>query len=102
MAFERVCSLSELPVNSALEVLVRDEPYAICNVNGEVTALSGICPHAGGPLGQGQVEESGRIVCPYHMWEFDCRTGRSAFVQTMGVPTYPVKVEGGEVFADLP
>ncbi len=75
MPFERVCSLDELPPNSVLEVLVRDEPYAICNVNGEITALYGICPHAGGPLGQGQVEKSGRIVCPYHMWEFDCRDG---------------------------
>jgi nitrite reductase (NADH) small subunit len=102
MPFERVCSLAELPANSVLEAMVRDDPYAICNVNGRITALYGICPHAGGPLGQGQIAPSGRLVCPYHMWEFDCVTGRSAFVPSIVVPTYPVKVEGDDVLADLP
>ncbi len=102
MPFERVCTLDELPANSVLEVVVRDEPYAICNVKGAITALYGICPHAGGPLGQGQIGAEGRVVCPYHMWEFDCATGRSAFVASMTVPTFPVKVEGESVFADLP
>ncbi len=102
MPFERVCALAELPSNSVLEAVVRNEAYAICNVNGEITVLYGVCPHAGGPLGQGQIGSSGRLICPYHMWEFDCATGKSAFVSSMRVPTYPVKVEGEEVFADLP
>ena len=102
MPFERVCTLAELPANSVLETMVRDEPYAICNVNGRITALYGVCPHAGGPLGQGQITSSGRLVCPYHMWEFDCATGRNAFVASMAVPTFPVKVEGNNVLADVP
>lgn len=102
MPFERVCALAELPANSVLEAIVRDEPYAICNVNGKITALSGVCPHAGGPLGQGQITSSGRLICPYHMWEFDCVTGQNPFVPSIAAPTYPVKVEGEEVLADLP
>jgi nitrite reductase (NADH) small subunit len=102
MPFEKVCTLAELPANSILEATVRDEQYAICNVNGRITALYGICPHAGGPLGQGQITPSGRVVCPYHMWEFDCATGQSAFVASMVVPMYAVKVEGEDVLADVP
>lgn len=102
MPFERVCTLAELPANSVLEAIVRDEAYAICNVNGRITALNGSCPHAGGPLGQGQITPDGRLICPYHMWEFDCVTGRSPFIPSIGAPTYPVKVEGEEVLADLP
>ncbi len=82
--------------------MVRGEPYAICNVNGRITALSGICPHAGGPLGQGQIDAAGHLVCPYHLWEFDCSTGRGVFMDSTPVPTYAVKVEGDDVLADLP
>jgi nitrite reductase (NADH) small subunit len=102
MPFEPVCKLAELPANSVLEAIVRDEAYAICNVNGEISALYGICPHAGGPLGQGQIASSGHLVCPYHMWEFDCKTGESAFNPSIVVPTFTVKVDGGDVLADLP
>lgn len=102
MAFVRVCALSELPANSVLEVFVRDEAYAICNVKGTITALHGVCPHAGGPLGQGQIAASGLLICPYHEWEFDCATGENAALSSIAVPSYLVKVEGEDVLADLP
>lgn len=102
MALERVCALSDLPADSVMEVVVRGEPYALCNVKGRITALHGICPHAGGPLGQGQISREGRVICPYHMWEFDCATGEHAFAAAPAVPTYPVEVRGEDVLADLP
>jgi nitrite reductase (NADH) small subunit len=102
VAFARVCALDELPANSVIEVYVGDEPYAVCNVNGAITALHGVCPHAGGPLGQGRIDEGGRLVCPFHEWEFDCATGANVALAAIAVPSYPVKVEGGDVFADLP
>ncbi|HEX3880380.1 MAG TPA: Rieske (2Fe-2S) protein [Bryobacteraceae bacterium] len=102
MAFERICSLDQVPANSAIEVVVRDEPYAICNVNGQITALYGLCPHVGGPLGQGRVSSNGRLSCPYHEWEFDCATGKNPYMSTVSVPVFPVKVEGEDVLAELP
>jgi nitrite reductase (NADH) small subunit len=101
MAFEKVATLVELPENSVLEVTVRGEYYAICNAGGLISALSGVCPHAGGPLGQGQIND-GRVVCPFHAWEFDCATGQNDFDPETRVPSYEVKVEGGDIFADLP
>jgi nitrite reductase/ring-hydroxylating ferredoxin subunit len=102
MPFERVCTIAQAPPNSVFEAIVRDEPYAICNVDGKVTALYGVCPHAGGPLGQGLIDQAGHLICPYHMWEFDCATGENVFDPAVVVPTYPVKVEGEDVLADLP
>ena len=101
MPFEKVAILADLPTNSVIEITVRGEQYAICNSGGDISALLGICPHAGGPLGQGQISD-GHIVCPYHLWEFDCRTGENDFDSAMRVPIYPVKVEGEDIFADLP
>ncbi len=101
MAFERVCRLADVPPDSAIEVMVRHEPYAICNVKGTITALSGVCPHAGGPLGQGTISD-GRIVCPFHMWAFDCATGQHEYVKSLRVPAFETRVEGEDVLIDVP
>jgi nitrite reductase (NADH) small subunit len=101
MAFIKVGSLSQLPPDSVMEVMLSGEPYAICNVGGTVRALSGVCIHRGGPLGQGQIHE-GRVVCPYHLWEFDCTTGEYDYDPAQRVPTYDVKVENDEIFIQVP
>ena len=101
MAFEKLALLSELPPGSLIEVVRGDELYALCNVAGEVRALSGICPHAGGPLGQGAMEGT-LVTCPFHAWQFDSATGACDFNETIRVPTYPVRVENGDIFVDIP
>ena len=101
MPFVKVASLSQLAPDSVIEVLVDRQPYAVCNVGGEIRALSGICIHRGGPLGHGQIHD-GRIVCPFHMWEFDCRTGEYDYDPTMSIPTFDVKVEDGDIFVEVP
>ncbi len=101
MAFQKVAQLSALPPDSVTEVMVDGRPYAICNVGGSVRALSGVCVHRGGPLGQGQIHE-GRVVCPFHLWEFDCATGENDFDPAKRVPTFEVKVEGDDVLLQLP
>jgi nitrite reductase/ring-hydroxylating ferredoxin subunit len=97
----QVGKLADLPPDSVMEVMVGEQPYAICNVGGSVHALSGVCIHRGGPLGQGHIHE-GRVVCPYHLWEFDCRTGEYDFDAARRVPTYEVRVENGEILLQVP
>jgi nitrite reductase/ring-hydroxylating ferredoxin subunit len=101
MPFVKVARLAELPPDSVTEAFVGDEPYAVCNLGGEVLVLDGICPHQGGPLGQGQIQE-GRVVCPFHLWEFDCRTGACDFNPSRGVKSYEVKVECGDILILVP
>ncbi len=101
MAFVKLAKLSQVPEGTALQVETPDGAVAICNVEGELHALDGICPHSGGPLGEGALH--GRIlVCPFHAWGFDCVTGASDVDDSLRQATYVVKVEGGEIFADLP
>ena len=96
-----VGKLSDFPRDSISEVLVADYPYAICNVAGTLSALSGVCIHRGGPLGQGQLN-NGRVVCPFHRWEFDCGTGVYDYDSTRRVDTFEVKLEGDDVFLVIP
>jgi nitrite reductase (NADH) small subunit len=104
MTFVKVCSLAELPPGTLTEVMICGIPVAVCNValrngGGEIRALEGVCPHHGGPLGQGAMN-GGNIVCPWHAWEFDSKTGRNDFDPGVYVRVYPVRIEGDAILVD--
>ena len=53
MAFIRAASLSDIPPGTAIQVELEGEGYALCNVEGRLYAIDGICPHSAGPIGEG-------------------------------------------------
>ncbi len=75
--------------------------YALCNHAGEIRCFDGICPHAGGPLGDGNID-NGQIVCPWHAWAFDCLSGVNDFDSDIQLKSYPVTVREGSIFVELP
>jgi nitrite reductase/ring-hydroxylating ferredoxin subunit len=101
MAWTKLTTIGEVPKDDVIEVEHNGNLYAICNVGGEIRAMSGVCPHEGGPLGQGGLVR-GIVVCPFHMWEFDSKTGACLVDDLMRVPVYPVKVERNDILVDLP
>jgi len=100
MAFQKLATLDEMPPGTLLEIVQGNDLYALCNVEGEIRAVSGVCPHHGGPLGQGALD-GGFVTCPWHAWEFDSSTGACGFNDAVCVATYPVRVEAGEILVDL-
>jgi nitrite reductase/ring-hydroxylating ferredoxin subunit len=101
MAFVKIGALRLLPAGSAMQFEIGDSAVAVCNVGGALHAMDGICPHSGGPLGHGALD--GYILtCPFHAWEFDCRTGRSDVDESLQQAIYAVKVEDGDIFVDIP
>ena len=101
MPFVSVALLSQLAPGSVIEAAVGDSLYAICNVDGRVYALAGVCPHRGGPLGQGAIN-GGNLTCPWHAWEFDCRTGAHDYNPAVVAPTFPVQIVGDRILIDIP
>jgi nitrite reductase (NADH) small subunit len=101
MPFVKVASGSELAPDSVLEVMVAGVPYAICNVAGKISGLAGVCPHRGGPLGQGAINGP-NVVCPWHAWEWNCTTGENDMDSSRTVAAYNVRVEDGEIYLSLP
>jgi nitrite reductase (NADH) small subunit len=99
MAFVKVGSLTSLPSGSVTEVTLGENSYAICNIAGELYALDGICPHAGGPLGQGNVQDN-MVICPWHEWAYDCRTGENDYDPTVRLDRFVVKTEGDDILID--
>jgi nitrite reductase/ring-hydroxylating ferredoxin subunit/multimeric flavodoxin WrbA len=70
---------------------------ALSWVDGRFAAVSGVCNHVGGPLGEGRLEGE-YIVCPWHYWRFHHRTGAGEpGFEADRVPAHEVKVEAGRV-----
>ena len=83
------------------EVSAGDTKLAITWHDGKFGAVSGICNHAGGPLGQGHLDGE-YVVCPWHHWKFHCRTGLGEpGYEEDAVPSHAVKEEGGHLHVQL-
>ena len=99
--FTRIAVASELPAqDEAKEFSVGEKVICVANVGGTLTAMDNVCLHRGGPLGQGIVD-SGKIVCPWHGWQYDPKTGEATHNPAMKAKVYPIKVEGDQVLVDL-
>jgi nitrite reductase (NADH) small subunit len=97
--FIKLASISEMPaLNEAKEIPCGDKTMCVANLGGQFFALDNTCIHQGGPLGEGVVEK-GKIVCPWHGWAYDLKTGELAPGRP-GVKPYPLKVENGDVLIE--
>ena len=97
----RIGAVEDFPDGEARELVAAGRIVALFNVDGELFALDGICPHQGGPLGKGYL--SGCVVtCPWHGFQFDVREGQHQSSAQLRQPCFPVKVEGDGVYVDLP
>jgi len=56
--------------------------------------------HRGGPLGQGMVAD-GKVVCPWHGWQYDPATGEAAHNTAAKLKVYPVTIEGDDLLIEL-
>lgn len=96
----RVAKVADVPPGSSKVVVVLGHPVALFNVGGSFHAVSNVCLHRGGPIGEGTLE--GPIVtCPLHGWEYDVRTGKNVANPMARLRTYAVQVEGDDVLVGL-
>lgn len=99
--FVRICAASELPAAGQVkEFTAAGKPICVANVDGSICVLDGTCPHEEGPLGEGTIE-NGRVVCPWHGYAFDPRTGAAADDPAMKATVFEAKVENGELQAKI-
>jgi nitrite reductase (NADH) small subunit len=99
-ALVKICTKSELPrPGEAREFSAGPRALCIANIDGVIRALDNECPHRGGPLAEGMIE-NGKLICPWHAWTFDPATGATDSSQER-VAVYPVTVEGEEVFVKI-
>ena len=95
----RVAAIGELPEGRVKSVTARNVTLCLVHFDGQWTAMENRCPHQGGPLGEGSIEQGtdGQcwIRCPWHGWDFDPLTGRPpGGHEDTGQQMYAVEVRG--------
>jgi nitrite reductase (NADH) small subunit len=94
----RLCGQAELPERGQVkEFTAGGGTLCVANVDGVICALANVCPHRGGPLSGGMVEE-GKVVCPWHAWCFDPISGRASHFPQAGVDVYKVIMRESDVY----
>jgi nitrite reductase/ring-hydroxylating ferredoxin subunit len=92
-----VCSVDEIDHNRAKIVQVDGhERIAIFRHNNTLSAVTNVCAHQGGPLGEGKVL-NGCITCPWHGYQYKPACGSSPPPYHEKISTYEIRVEGRRV-----
>lgn len=95
--FVAVCRADEIPENRARVVCLGGERVAVFRYDGRLSALSAVCQHQNGPLGEGCVID-GLVTCPWHGFQYRPDDGASPPPFTEKVPTFNLRVQDGRVF----
>ena len=95
--FIDACAVADIPENRARIVCVSGERVAIFKHDGKISAVSNVCQHQNGPLGEGKIV-FGCITCPWHGYQYAPETGASPPPFGEKVPTFNVRVKDGRVF----
>ena len=92
-----VCKVSELPSSGGKFVEHKNNMLAVFKLaDGQVKIIDDICPHAGGSLASGWINQ-GCVFCPLHAWPFKLENGENPDNPSIKVKAYPARVVDGVV-----
>jgi nitrite reductase/ring-hydroxylating ferredoxin subunit/multimeric flavodoxin WrbA len=94
-------AVSDLKGRELAQVTVGRTSIALSCVDGQFGAISGVCNHVGGPLGEGRLAGE-YLVCPWHNWKFHRKTGvgEPGFEEDR-VPRHDLREEDGKLYVNL-
>ena len=97
--FVDACSANEIPENRAKIVTIAGERVAIFQYDGKISAVSNVCQHQNGPLGEGKIVD-GCITCPWHGYQYLPDSGASPPPFSERIPTFNVLLRGDRVWVN--
>ena len=97
--FVEVCAVDDIREQRAKVVTLGGERVAVFRYDGRISALSNVCQHQNGPLGEGRILD-GCVTCPWHGYQYLPATGASPPPFTEKVPTFRVRAIDRRVFVD--
>jgi nitrite reductase/ring-hydroxylating ferredoxin subunit len=98
--FVKIGHLSELDAAGQFSRWVGNHDILVFRRNGAIRALSNICPHFGGPVGYYQMR-NGRFTCLWHNLRYDADTGQCVSFPKLKLREYKIKIENGDIYAQL-
>lgn len=98
--FVDVCAVGEIQDDRARIASIAGERVAIFRYNGKISAVSNVCQHQNGPLGEGRIID-GCITCPWHGFQYLPDSGRAPSPFEDRIPTFDVRLVGNRVLVGL-
>ncbi len=99
MQWIKVADAADVPEGRVRTVTAGTHSFALTHLEGEYTCLENRCPHQGGPLGEGSIE-NGLLRCPWHGWDYHPCTGKAPGFDD-GVEVFPTEVRDGSVYVGV-
>ncbi len=92
-----VCAAQDIPENRARIIELSGERVAVFRYENKISAISNVCQHQNGPLGEGKIID-GCITCPWHGYQYRPKDGTSPPPFAEKVPTFKVKLKKNKVY----
>jgi nitrite reductase/ring-hydroxylating ferredoxin subunit/DMSO/TMAO reductase YedYZ heme-binding membrane subunit len=90
-------SVDEFPMDKGRVICLKDSNHvSVFRHENGISAMSNVCAHQGGPLGEGQIV-NGCVTCPWHGYQYHAENGQSPPPFTERIPTYELRVQGERV-----
>jgi nitrite reductase/ring-hydroxylating ferredoxin subunit len=99
--FVKVCSVGDVEEGGSITVEVGFLKIAVFLKGETFYAIADRCPHAGGSMGLGWIDE-GEAVCPLHRWQFNLDTGRCSTIRGQRIRKYECETRDGAVWVSVP
>ena len=97
--FVDACRVADIAESRARIVCLSGERVAVFRHRGRISALSNVCQHQNGPLGEGKIID-GCVTCPWHGYQYEPETGASPPPFEEKAPTFRTRIVGDRVFVD--
>lgn len=95
--FHLICSIDEIPDDRAITACLEKERIAVFKYDGKVSAVSNVCKHQNGPLGEGKIID-GCITCPWHGYQYKPADGRAPAPFKEKLKTFEVRIINNKVW----
>ncbi len=99
MTWHDVGKEGDIDEGRSIIVNLDQKQIAVFKAAGNYYAIENVCPHRGGPLGEGHLEGT-QVTCPWHAWTFDLATGQCLTIPSSKVSSFKVKVENGRLWVE--
>ena len=94
--------LDDFPIGEGREITAEGRIFAVFRLDeDQFQVIDGICPHAGGPLAKGHLQDN-IVTCPWHGWQFDVQTGQHCLTPQIRNSCFPASIDENQLKIELP
>jgi len=90
-----------IPINRLVAVEIENKRLCLARTEKGYFATDEKCPHQGLPISRGGFCENGTIVCPFHRYAWDLKSGREVEKREDNLALYPVEIRETGIYIGI-